>query len=111
MFATEEDSKAEGSNSRRKLSPALEISYGCKSPSKDGNLKEDDKKRVNIIGGKNLDCHNTGKNLECWDVICRMIEAEVAKSNWLWSDHEDITADFGSKILDQLLDELVVQLF
>ncbi|XWS71565.1 hypothetical protein CRYUN_Cryun03dG0148700 [Craigia yunnanensis] len=75
--------------------------YGCKSPSNDGNLIEDDR-RVNIIEGKNLesrkkDCHSE-KNLECWDVICRKIEDEVAKSSWLCSkneDLEDITADFG----------------
>ena len=77
-----------------------------------------DDRRVNIIEVKTLesrkkDCHSE-KNLESWDVICRMIEAEVAKSSWLCSkneDLEDMTADFGSKILDQLLDELVVQLF
>ncbi|XVF46759.1 hypothetical protein PTKIN_Ptkin03bG0054300 [Pterospermum kingtungense] len=112
--SSEEDLNPEGSNSRRKLSPALE-NHGCKSPtSNDGNLKEDDQ-RVNIIEGKNLvsrekDCHSR-KNLECWSVICRMAEAEVAKSSWLCSKNEDITADFGSTILDQLLDELVVQLF
>ncbi|XVF69016.1 hypothetical protein PTKIN_Ptkin11bG0047100 [Pterospermum kingtungense] len=116
---SEEDFKADkGCNSRRKLSPELE-NCGCKSPSNDGNLMEDDQ-RVDIIEGKyclesrKKDCHSE-KNLECWDEICRMIEVEVAKSSWLWSkneDHlEDITADFGSEILDQLLDELVVQLF
>ncbi|XWS28681.1 hypothetical protein CRYUN_Cryun25bG0092100 [Craigia yunnanensis] len=113
---SEEDSKAEGSNSRRKLSPDLE-NYGCKSLSNEGNLMEDDQ-RVNIIEGKILesrkkDCHSE-KNLECWDAISRMIETEVAKSSWLCSkkeDLEDITSDIGSKILDQLLDELIVQLF
>ncbi|XWS52980.1 hypothetical protein CRYUN_Cryun11dG0118600 [Craigia yunnanensis] len=112
---SEEDSEAEGSNSRRKLSPDQE-NYGCKSPSNDGNLMED-YRRVNIIEDQNLesrkkDCHSE-KNLECWDAICRMVEAEVAKSSWLCSkneDLEDINVDFGSKILDQLLDELVVQL-
>ena len=116
LFVTEDDSKAEGSNSRRKLSPDLE-NYGCKSPSNDGNLMKDDQ-RENIIEDKNLesrkkDCQSE-KNLQCWDAICKMIEAEVAKSSWLCSkneDLEDMTADFGSKILDQLLDELVVQLF
>ncbi|XVE79386.1 hypothetical protein DITRI_Ditri14bG0054400 [Diplodiscus trichospermus] len=110
---SEEDSKAEGSNSRRKLSPDLE-NNGFQSPSNDGNLMEDDQ-RVTINEGKNWkkDYHSE-KNLECWDAICRMIESEVAKSSWPWSkkeDIEDITADFGSKILDQLLDELVLQLF
>ncbi|XVF19854.1 hypothetical protein REPUB_Repub11eG0146800 [Reevesia pubescens] len=116
LTSEEDNSKAEGSNSRRKLSPDLE-NYGCKSPSNDGNSMEDDP-RVMIIEGKSLesrkkDC-NSEKNLECWDSICRMIEAEVAKSSWLCSkneDLEDIAADFGSNILDQLLDEVVIQVF
>ncbi|XP_022730875.1 uncharacterized protein LOC111285612 [Durio zibethinus] len=112
---SEEDSKAERSNTRRKLSPDME-NYGCQPPSNDSNVIEDDP-GVNIFEGKDLkprkkDCHSE-KNLECWDAVCGMIEAEVAKSSWLCSkneDLEDVTADFGSKILDQLLDELVVQL-
>ncbi|OMO90419.1 hypothetical protein COLO4_19173 [Corchorus olitorius] len=112
-----EDLKVEGSNSRRKLSPELE-SYGCKSPANDGNcLIEDDPRVKDDIEGQNLEsrnkvCHSE-VNLECWDPICRMIEAEVAKSSWLCSNNEefeDITANFESNILDQLLDELVLQL-
>ncbi|OMO84369.1 hypothetical protein CCACVL1_10862 [Corchorus capsularis] len=112
-----EESKVEGSNSRRKLSPELE-NYGCKSPANDGDcLIEDDSRVKDVIEGQNLESRNkvcqSEVNLECWDPICRMIEAEVAKSSWLCSkneEFEDITANFESNILDQLLDELVLQL-
>ncbi|XP_022754099.1 uncharacterized protein LOC111302458 [Durio zibethinus] len=67
---SEEDSKAEGSNSRRKLSPDLE-NYGCKSPSNesnDGNLMED-VQRVNIIEGKLLESRkNIGTVTKTWNV-------------------------------------------
>ncbi|KAK6235062.1 DUF3741-associated sequence motif - like 6 [Theobroma cacao] len=110
---SEEDSKADGPNSRRILSPDLE-NYGCKSPSNDGNMMEDELRVKNVegksLGSRRKDCHSE-INLECWGAICRMTEAEVAKSSWSCSkneDLEDITADIGSKILDQLLDELVI---
>lgn len=117
LFVTEEDSKAaEGSNPRRKLSPDLE-NYGCKTPCNDGNLKEDDPRenssQVKIMESRKKDCHSE-KSLEGWDSICRVIEAEVDKASWLCSNNEqleDITRDFGSKILDQLLDDLVIQLY
>ncbi|KAK8582254.1 hypothetical protein V6N13_145235 [Hibiscus sabdariffa] len=112
--ASEEDSKAtEGLNPRRKLSPELE-NYGCKSPCNGGNLMEDDDPKENNIKVKKLGSRKnhwqSEKSLEDWNAI----EAEVAKSNWLCSkskdeELEDIAADFGSKMLDQLLDELVIQ--
>ena len=79
-------------------------------------MVENNPRLRDAIEGQNLesrkkDCLNE-INLECWDAICRMIEAEVTKSSWLCSkneDFEEITATLGSKILDQLLDELVVQ--
>ncbi|GMI92222.1 TON1 Recruiting Motif 31 [Hibiscus trionum] len=107
----DEDSKAaQGSNPRRKLSADLE-NYECKPPCNDGNFMEDGGRENNIEVKK--DWHSE-RNLEGWEAnaICRVIEAEVAKSSWSCSksnteELEDITADFGSKILDQLLDELL----
>ncbi|KAE8734857.1 Zinc finger family protein [Hibiscus syriacus] len=114
---SEEDSKAaQGLNPRRKLSPDLE-NFECKPPCNDGNLMEDggweNKIEVKNLESVRKDCHGD-RNLQGWDAICRVIEAEVTKSSWLCSksnneELEDITADFGSKILDQLFDELVIQ--
>ncbi|KAE8729426.1 Zinc finger family protein [Hibiscus syriacus] len=115
VSTSEEYSKAaQGLNPRRKLSPDLE-NYECKPPCNDGNLMEDGGRADNIeVGSISKDGH-CERNLEGWDAICRVIEAEVAaKSSWLCSksnneELEDITADFGSNILDQLLDEIVIQ--
>lgn len=41
--------------------------------------------------------------------ICRLAKAQVVKWNWKFNDFEDISADFGSEIMDQLLQELVAQ--
>ncbi|KAL4334469.1 hypothetical protein GQ457_07G035300 [Hibiscus cannabinus] len=112
--AEEVSKSAQGLNPRRKLSPDLE-NYECRPPCDDGNLMEDGNIEVKNLVSMKKECHSE-RNLEGWDAICKLIEAELAKSSWSCSksnneELEDITADFGSKILDQLLDELVIQFF
>lgn len=66
-------------------------------------------------GSRKKVCHSQDY-LNLWGDICRLAEAQVVESNWIskkiWTfeDFEDIGADFGLQILDQLLEELVDQL-
>ncbi|KAE8656759.1 hypothetical protein F3Y22_tig00116997pilonHSYRG00296 [Hibiscus syriacus] len=99
---SEEDSKAaQGLNPRRKLSPDLE-NYECKPPCNDGNLMDDGGRANNIeVESMSKDRH-CERNLEGWNAICRVIEAEVAaKPSWLCSKSNNGELEILLQILDQ----------
>ncbi|XP_031271219.1 uncharacterized protein LOC116129629 [Pistacia vera] len=109
------------SNSRRKLSPEPDQNYDCQSPRNDNNLMILDvpkpkKSEGKCVGSRKryIRSHNY---FNICDQIYKMTDGEVAESNWLHrknmmrhEDFEEISADLGSQILDQSLDELVHQL-
>ncbi|XP_011032107.1 PREDICTED: uncharacterized protein LOC105131041 [Populus euphratica] len=119
---SEEDTKSGESNSRRKLSPQLENqNHKHLSQRSDGNLIFDDrnsnKTEEPCPGSRKKVCHNHDY-LNMWDEVCKLTETQVVETNLnayknmckFEEDFEEISADFGVQILDQLLQELVDQL-
>lgn len=67
--------------------------------------------------------HGSGKkdgpsprNLNLWDEICKLAEGDMIESKWAFremlklEDFEDVGAEIGVGVLDQLLNELVDEL-
>ncbi|EEF36774.1 uncharacterized protein LOC8286465 [Ricinus communis] len=104
--------------SRRKLSSRLD-DHNQLLP-RNNNLSSGDdlnSKRTEETchGLSNADCH-TQIDFNMWGEICQLAEAQVIDSIWTqqrawkFQDFEDISADFGLQILNELFDELVDQL-
>lgn len=119
---SEEDSKSGESNSRRKLSPQLENqNHKHLSQRSDGDLifdnRNSNKTEEPCPGSRKKVCHNHDY-LNMWDEVCKLTETQVVETNLnahknmckFEEDFEEISADFGLQILDQLLQELVDQL-
>lgn len=119
---SEEDTKSGESNSRRKLSPQLENqNHKHLSQRSDGNLifdnRNSNKTEEPCPGSRKKVCHNHDY-LNMWDEVCKLTETQVVETNLnayknmckFEEDFEEISADFGLQILDQLLQELVDQL-
>lgn len=106
------------SNSRRKLSEKLKIyeqSSCCnaKSPIADDSEDKKNERKLGGFRGK----ESTSENYEeLWGEICKLAEMDMMQCNCMYKgkyklgDFEEIGADFGLQILDQLLFELVDQL-
>lgn len=122
VLVTEEDTKSGESNSRRKLSPRLENQdQKHLSQRSDGNLIFDDrnsnKTEEPCPGSRKKVCHNHDYS-NMWDEVCKLTETQVVETNLnarkntckFEEDLEEISAEFGLQILDQLLQELVDQL-
>ncbi|CAK7331186.1 unnamed protein product [Dovyalis caffra] len=123
ITTSEEDTKSGESNSRRKLSPQLDNqSHKHLSQRSDGNLIFDDrnskKTEEPCPGSRKKVCHNHDY-LSMWGEVGKLTETQVVETNWniahknickIEEDFEEISADFGLQILDQLLQELVDQL-
>lgn len=119
---SEEDSKSGESNSRRKLSPQLENqNHKHLSQRSDGDLIFDNRNSNETEepcpASRKKVCHNHDY-LNMWDEVCKLTETQVVETNLnahknmckFEEDFEEISADFGLQILDQLLQELVDQL-
>lgn len=119
---SEEDTKSGESNSRRKLSPQLENqNHKHLSQRSDGDLifdnRNSNKTEEPCPGSRKKVCHNHDY-LNMWDEVCKLTETQVVETNLnahknmckFEEDFEEISADFGLQILDQLLQELVDQL-
>ncbi|KAJ6895652.1 hypothetical protein NC651_022000 [Populus alba x Populus x berolinensis] len=119
---SEEDTKSGESNSRRKLSPQLENqNHKHLSQRSDGDLifdnRNSNKTEEPCPGSRKKVCHNHDY-LNMWDEVCKLTETQVVEANLnahknmckFEEDFEEISADFGLQILDQLLQELVDQL-
>uniref|UniRef100_A0A6N2L1R2 DUF3741 domain-containing protein n=1 Tax=Salix viminalis TaxID=40686 RepID=A0A6N2L1R2_SALVM len=119
---SEEDTKSGESNSRRRLSPRLENQdQEHLSRRSDGNLIFDDrnssKTEEPCPGSRKKVCHNHDYS-NMWDEVCKLTETQVVETNLnarkntckSEEDLEEISAEFGLQILDQLLQELVDQL-
>lgn len=121
---SEEDTKSGESNSRRRLSPRLENQdQEHLSRRSDGNLIFDDrnsnKTEEPCPGSRKKVCHNHVHDYSnMWDEVCKLTETQVVETNLnarkntckLEGDLEEISAECGLQILDQLLQELVDQL-
>ncbi|KAJ6309976.1 hypothetical protein OIU76_014841 [Salix suchowensis] len=119
---SEEDTKSGESNSRRKLSPRLENQdQEHLSRRSDGNLifndRNSNKTEEPCPGSRKKVCHNHDYS-NMWDEVCKLTETQVVETNLnarknmckFEEDLEEISAEFGLQILDQLLQELVDQL-
>lgn len=119
---SEEDTKSGESNSRRKLSPQLENqNHKHLSQRSDGDLIFDNRNSNETEepcpASRKKVCHNHDY-LNMWDEVCKLTETQVVETNLnahknmckFEEDFEEISADFGLQILDQLLQELVDQL-
>ncbi|KAJ9146808.1 hypothetical protein P3X46_029033 [Hevea brasiliensis] len=114
---TEEDKK---SISRRKLSSTLHDYDDLSEQNEDNNFIGEDhpnsKRKEEACGGLRKKIRNAQHFLNMWSEICKLAEAQLLESNstyekiWKSKDVEDIGADLGMQILDQLLEELVDQL-
>ncbi|KAF9675482.1 hypothetical protein SADUNF_Sadunf09G0036800 [Salix dunnii] len=117
-----ENTKSGESNSTGKLSPRLENQdQKHLSQRSDGDLIFDDrnsnKTEEPCPGSRKKVCHNHDYS-NMWDEVCKLTETQVVEKNLnahkdvckFEEDLEEISADFGLQILDQLLQELVDQL-
>ncbi|GAU28692.1 hypothetical protein TSUD_215990 [Trifolium subterraneum] len=118
VSGTEEDLCDVDMSWRRKLSPVLENDQLFILHS-DSNLKNEQENEVKEIENNMHEGSKKRQNNECvdiWSKICKLVEDEFVGSTQLEevkskiSDFESISADFESKILDELLDELIDQL-
>ena len=122
VLVTEEDKKSGESNSTGKLSPRLENQdQKHLSQRSDGDLIFDDrnsnKTEEPCPGSRKKVCHNHDYS-NMWDEVCKLTETQVVETNSnarknmckFEEDLEEISAEFGLQILDQLLQELVDQL-
>ncbi|KAA8543725.1 hypothetical protein F0562_022098 [Nyssa sinensis] len=118
VHTSEEDSRLTSSNSRRKLSAELEnyeLSSPCNTQSSISGDKEMKIIEEKCQGLKKKD-YQSQNNVERWSEICKMAGRDIMESSWtyreVWKfeDFEDIGADFGLQILEQLLNELAEQI-
>ncbi|BFG33907.1 hypothetical protein CerSpe_201810 [Prunus speciosa] len=88
----------------------------CKDNGLIGDARRTKAREGKCLGSRKKEFHS-GKHIEMWGEICRLVEDELVGSNWIiqnkgsWNQagSAGIGADFESQILGQLLDELVDQ--
>jgi len=95
------------SNSRRTLSPQLDNqNHKHLSTRTDGNLIFDDRNSKKTEEPRKKVCHDPD-NPNMWGEVCKLTETLVVETNWNAYKNickfEEISADFGLQILDQLL--------
>ncbi|KAH7542241.1 hypothetical protein FEM48_Zijuj02G0052500 [Ziziphus jujuba var. spinosa] len=106
---SEEDFLSPISNPRRKLSSEIEKEDQPRSRKDDNLIHEEGK----LQGNEGKKCGSS----QMWEEVCRLTEAELFGSNWLqrgvwkYENFEGIDANFESHILNQLLEEVVDQIF
>ncbi|WCJ29170.1 hypothetical protein M5689_010823 [Euphorbia peplus] len=93
---------------RRKLSSRLQDYSPLSTQTDDNSSGDDQNSEVNEEASEGLRTNYspTQQNFSRDSEISRLVEDQVMQCNWKFNDVEDICADFGLGILDQMLEEL-----
>ncbi|CAK9180510.1 unnamed protein product [Ilex paraguariensis] len=108
-------SRLDGSNIRRTLLEDLKnYQHSNESDSHISISADSETRKIEGKCARSKKKDHQGQNhVEMWAEICKLAEADMKQSHWMYrkpGDFEEIGADFGLDILDQLLAELVYEL-
>lgn len=77
-------------------------------------IDDQESKKIDIMyRGSGKKDGPSARNLNLWEEICRLAEGDMSESKWAFremlklEDFEEVGAEIGVRILDQLLNELV----